>query len=70
MTETKITIYTADTKDWDKLSFFGIRGGNKKKKIFQKCRSTRILPSKGNISEEEDLKIKADKETEKKQCKW
>lgn len=50
----------------DKLSFFGIRGRNKKKK-FHKCRPVQeILPSNGNVSEEDDLKMKADKDVEKK----
>lgn len=53
----------------DQLYFFGNRGKNKEKNVFQKCSSLHdILPHNGNRSEEEDLKIKAEWELEEKQC--
>lgn len=53
----------------DQLYFFGNRGKNKEKNVFQKCSSSHdILPHNGNRSEGEDFKIKAEWEFEEKQC--
>lgn len=74
MTETKITKYTAAIKDCQETNFpsleLGVGIRKKKKVVFPKCRPVQeILPSNRNISEEEDLKMKVDKEVEKKRCK-